>query len=320
METDRTRIYKNIASYFGCGTDDISGFRKMAGGLSNTSFLFTVGGVPYVYRHPGVGNGKYVNRAREKRALAAARQLGFETAYMDMDSDAGWKISRYIPVFRKPDYGSAADSRKVAGILRKLHNSGAFVFPSAAGGEIRRKDSRAPDAATGHGIRPWDDACEMETEIRKRLPGRFAKYASLKEKVHILYLQTQDDGVPECFCHGDTYAPNWMFLPDGRVILTDWEYAGISDPGMDIGYYIADAGYGFEDAEAFIRLYLGDTWSRELNFHFQAYVAIAAWYWMVWAMYRTAKEPAGSGMRDAIRPYFKKWSAMAEKYAAEYCL
>ena len=82
-------------------------------------------------------------------------------------------------------------------------------------------------------------------------------------------------------CHGDTYRPNWMILPDDSVILIDWEYAGFSDPGIDVGYYIVDAMYDFDEAKRFIREYLGEGWSERKEFHFMAYTALIAYYWFV---------------------------------------
>ena len=74
---------------------------------------------------------------------------------------------------------------------------------------------------------------------------------------------TLADGVEKCFCHGDTYKPNWMIRPDGSVILIDWEYSGYSDPGIDVGYYVVDAMYDFDKAERFIKEYLEEYWRQE---------------------------------------------------------
>ena len=132
----------------------------------------------------------------------------------------------------------------------------------------------------------------------------------LIDGVHIgkLYQMTLDDGVEKCFCHGDTYRPNWMLLPDGDVYLIDWEYAGFSDPGIDVGYYIVDAMYDFSDAERFIREYLGSGYNASGRFHYMAYTAIIAYYWFVWALYR---ESCGADMGQSL----ENWRAMAEKYA-----
>ena len=118
---------------------------------------------------------------------------------------------------------------------------------------------------------------------------------------------TLGDGITKCFCHGDTYKPNWMIEPDGNVILIDWEYSGYSDPGIDVGYYIVDAMYDFDEARRFIREYLAEEWSEQKEFHYMAYTAIIAYYWFVWAMYR---ESCGANMGEALL----NWHSMAEKY------
>ena len=147
----------------------------------------------------------------------------------------------------------------------------------------------------------------MENLLLKQDPTCFKNFESLKEKIGNLYKKTLGDGVEKCFCHGDTYKPNWMIKDDGEVILIDWEYSGYSDPGIDVGYYIVDAMYDFDDARKFIKEYLGDTYSKEREFHFMAYTAIIAYYWFVWALYR---ESCGAIMGEALF----NWYEMAKKY------
>ena len=159
-----------------------------------------------------------------------------------------------------------------------------------------------------YGMRPWEDALGMEQLLCKKDPECFRVHEQLKQKIGELYQKTLGDGVEKCFCHGDTYRPNWMIRPDGSVILIDWEYAGYSDPGIDVGYYIVDAMYDFDEAERFIRAYLRDSITPQRQFHFMAYVAIIAYYWFVWAMYR---ESCGADMGESL----ENWRAMAAKYA-----
>ena len=66
--------------------------------------------------------------------------------------------------------------------------------------------------------------------------------------------------------------------------------------------------YGFDEAERFIREYLGDSFTEGKLFHFMAYTAIIAYYWFVWALYR---ESCGAVMGQAL----EDWKAMAVKYA-----
>ena len=158
----------------------------------------------------------------------------------------------------------------------------------------------------------WEDALDMEKLLEKKDPVCFVQYEGLKNNIGQLYKMTLADGVEKCFCHGDTYKPNWMIRPDGSVILIDWEYSGYSDPGIDVGYYVVDAMYDFDKAEEFIKEYLQEDYNETTRFHYMAYVAIIAYYWFVWAMYR---ESCGADMGEAL----ENWRDMAVKYA-EYLL
>lgn len=282
-----SEIIRNIKLVFRCDEEDITSFRNVSEGMTNTSFIFRIGGTDYIYRHPGDGTESIINRRNEKRSLITAKKLGIDPTYIYADVNEGWKISTLVPEFREPDYGSFADSQKILQVLRTLHRA---------------------EVPADYGMRPWEDALDMEQLLRKKDPECFLAHEALKEKIGRLYRKTLGDGVSKCFCHGDTYKPNWMIRPDGSVILIDWEYAGFSDPGIDVGYYIVDAMYDFEEAERFIREYLQESFNETTRFHFLAYTAIIAYYWFVWALYR---ESCGAVMGEAL----ENWRFMAVKYA-----
>ena len=219
-----SEIIRNIKLVFRCDEEDIVNFRNVSEGMTNTSFVFEIDGTDYIYRHPGDGTESIISRRNEKMSLIKAKEIGIDPTYIYADINEGWKISVFIPEFREPDYNSFEDSKKILDVLRKLHSSGIKL---------------------DYGMQPWEDALKMEELLRERSSNCFDEYEILKRKIGRLYKMTINDGVEKCFCHGDTYKPNWMIQPDGRVILIDWEYSGYSDPGIDVGYYIVDAMYDF---------------------------------------------------------------------------
>lgn len=279
-------IRKNIAAVLGCGEKEISDFRKINKGLTNSSFSFNVRGEKFVYRMPGEGTEKLINRKNEKRSLEIAKAGGIDPTYIFMDENEGWKISHYVENFREPDYYSDEDSERVIELMHTLHSM---------------------PVKTEYGFDPWDDLKRLEKLIEEISPGCLMKYAELREKTDRLYKQTEGDGTEKCFCHGDTYRHNWMLTESGGTILIDWEYAGYSDPGIDVGYYIIDAGYEIEEAKHFIERYLCKT-DKGSVFHFLCYSAIMAYYWFVWAVYRELCGFSTDGAREA-------WEKMAYRYA-----
>ena len=282
-----SEIIRNIKLVFRCDEEDIIDFRTVSEGMTNTSFIFNIDGVDYIYRHPGDGTERIINRRNEKNSLIKAKEFGIDPTYIYMDLNEGWKISKFVSSFREPNYSDFEDSKKILAVLRKLHSIPIKV---------------------DYGMKPWEDSLAMERLIKEKDPHCFEKNEKLKAKIECLYRMTLGDGVEKCFCHGDTYKPNWMIKDDDEVILIDWEYSGYSDPGIDVGYYIVDAMYDYDIAERFISEYLQEDEQPEKRFHFMAYTAIIAYYWFVWAMYR---ESCGANMGESL----DNWRMMAEKYA-----
>lgn len=282
-----SEIIRNIKLVFRCDEEDIIEFRNVSKGLTNTSFIFKVDGIDYIYRHPGDGTESIINRKNEKNSLKIAKKIGVDPTYIYEDINEGWKISKYIPSFREPDYTSFEDAKLIISILRKLHRANIKV---------------------DYGMKPWEDSVKTELLLKAKNPDCFIEHEDLKKKISLLCKMIENDGVEKCFCHGDTYQSNWMICPDNSVILIDWEYSGYSDPGIDVGYYIVDAMYDFEVADRIIKEYLQDTYSEKRYFHFMAYVAIIAYYWFVWALYR---ESCGAAIGEALT----NWKSMATKYA-----
>ena len=283
----RSRIIDNIKRVFKCEDSDVTDFRKISEGLTNISFIFRIDGKDYIYRHPGDGTEKIIDRAHERTCLEKAKELGIDPTYIYMDVEEGWKISAYVPAFREPDYASEEDTRRILEVLRRLHASPVKV---------------------DWGLRPWEDALEIEKLLKEKAPDCFQPYEELKERIGKMYRETVGDGVEKCFCHADTYKHNWMLKPDGGIVLIDWEYAGYSDPGIDVGYYIVDAMYDKARAKAVIREYLREDWTPAQEKHYLFYTALIAWYWFVWALYR---ESCGAAMGESLG----NWLEMAKYYA-----
>ncbi len=284
---EREAMLSVICRVFGCAAEEPRDFRLLEIGMTNRSFVFSLRGEQFVYRRPGPDPENPIGRANEKCSLEIARDLGLNPVYLCAGGESGWVLSRYVSDFREPDYESFADTQRVIAALRRLH---------------------AAPVRTDYGLRPWEDGLRLEAQIRRLAPGAFLPWEGLKEKIRRLYARTRGDGVEKCFCHGDTYKPNWLLRDTGETILIDWEYAGTADPGVDVGYYIVDAMYGFDEAERLIREYLGPDCSDRRIFHFMAYTAIIAYYWFVWALLR---EVRGIDNGDAL----ERWRDMAVRYA-----
>lgn len=262
-----SRIMKNITKTLSCREDDIAGFSTLKKGITNTSFLFEVREKKYVYRHPNDDAMIRVDRSREKRSLELARSIGADPTLVYMDETAGWKISAYLESARHPSPSSPEDTRRVAALLRKLHDRNLSVRWS---------------------FFPWEEAHRMEILLRSEKEGiSDPGFDALRDRVARCLKSCEGDGISLCFCHCDAGADNWL-LTEGGTALIDWEYAGLADPGCDLGTYILHAGWDVPRAEDFIRAYCGGDLTPERMRHFLAYTAVMAWYWYVWGLSREA--------------------------------
>lgn len=286
IHNSHSGIMKNICSVLGCEEMDVLNFTPIKKGLTNTSFVFEVKGKKYVYRHPGDDTEKIISRAHEKIALTKAKTLGVDPTFITMDEKEGWKISAFVSEFKVPDYANPEDSARVISVMRKLHDKKEHVDWEFA---------------------PWEEACKIEALLKEKGDMQVTDFDALKSAVESCYKRTLGDGVEKCFCHCDTYAPNWMLAED-ETILIDWEYSGNADPGCDVGGYIMDAMYSVDEATEFIKLYCGEQCCDKLIFHYLAYVAVISYYWFVWALYR---ESSGAVMGESLH----NWYVMANRFS-----
>lgn len=287
VDHTNTKIMMNISKVLKCEEKDILNFRTIKEGLTNTSFVFEVFGKKYVYRHPGEGTEAIISRSHEKKALELAKSAQIDPTFIYMDETQGWKISSYVEGVRTPDYGSVEDSKRVLSVMKKLH------------------DKNLSDEWS---FLPWEEAGKIETILRSEKGGiADTEFDELKSSVGKCFDHCRGDGIDMCFCHCDTYAPNWI-LTDDRTILIDWEYAGNADPGCDIGTYIMDSMWEVPEAEKFIAYYCGPDMTEQQLFHYLAYTAVLSYYWYVWALYR---EACGAVMGQSLY----NWRVMARRYS-----
>lgn len=287
IEDSQSKIFSNIASVLKCKQGEITDFLPIKEGMTNTSYTFIVKNKKYVYRHPGYGTNKIIARSNEKQSLILAKKYNIDSSYIYMDENEGWKVSSFFADTRIPSYDDFNDTKLVLDKMLELH--------------------RYQISASWH-FDPFNDANKMEEYVRNNGEIDMPDFLSLKKDIEFLFNNEEKANlVNKCFCHCDTYRFNWLIDKDNKVTLIDWEYAGYADPGVDVGYYIVDAMYDFDDAKKVIRYYLGDSYSVDLERHYMSYIAITGYYWFVWALFR---ECCGAVMGESLF----NWYYMAKKY------
>ena len=262
-------ILTNISQLLNCEKKDIRGIKAINSGLTNRSFRFCVGDKQYVYRYPGSGTEKFINRDGEAKTMQIVSKLGLDDTFIYMDPKIGWKVSRFIPNARELDYHNPEDVASAIGMIRRLHDANISV---------------------DYEFNVWNKVEEFIQRLREEQRFDFDNAQKHYEMLRQVKEYVLADGYSRaCLCHNDCYSPNFLVDEQGKMYLIDWEYSGTDDPASDLGTFICCSDYSFEEAAQLIRQYLGHEPSEgELN-HYFGYVAIAAYYWYVWALYQEVK-------------------------------
>ena len=295
MENVDSEVFDHIVATLGCQKSDIRDFYPLKQGITNLSCHFTVGDDEYVYRHPGIGTEKIVDRSAEFAGLRLAAELGIDDTFLTGDPAAGWKISRFVRDVRNLDVTRPEELKAAMEMDRALHTSGRVL-------------DRSFDFVT-EGLR-YEDLLKAFGPID--VPG----YFELRDKVLRLKAFADADGFDKVPSHNDFFPPNFLVDKDGKISLIDWEYAGMSDVAADFGTMtVCTAEMTRERAAAALEYYLGHTPSEAEARHFFAYEVFAGWCWYLWAL---VKEAEGDDVGEWLYTYYSHATRTLDSLLASY--
>ena len=286
MQNVDSDIFNNIVSVLHCDRSQIHDFYPLVDSLTNLSCHFAVDDDEYVYRHPGVGTEKMIDRAGEEAALRLAKKLGLDTTFIYEDQKKGWKISSFVKNARQLDPHEPAQLKRAMEMCRQLHECGATLE--------RKFDF-------------WDEGLHYEDLLLAFGPIEVPGYYELKEKVGRLRAYAAQDGYEPCISHNDFFYLNFLLDEDDRFNLIDWEYAGMSDPANDFGTFTVCCELSEDEANQAIDFYFGREATFEERRHFWVFVVLAGWCWYIWSL---EKEEEGDNIGEWLYIYYS--------YAVDY--
>lgn len=294
IENVDSQIFDNIAKTLDCSRAAIGDFFALKQGLTNLSCHFSVGGAEYVYRHPGAGTEKLVDRAAERAALESARELGLDSTFLAADEVEGWKISRFVPNARNLDPANAEEVGEAMRMMRTLHDSGVvmereFNFVEQGQNYQRMLEEFGPIDVPGY----WE----------------------LAGKVQVLKDFADSDGFELVPSHNDFFHLNFVIDEDGKTHLIDWEYAGMSDEANDYGTFVVCSQLDRAMADHALEVYFGREPTGRERRHFGAYVVFAGWCWYVWSL---LKEREGDDVGEWLYIYYRHAVDTIDELLAAY--
>lgn len=267
-----SEIISNICNTLKCNPNNINDIHVINAGLTNVSFRFKVDGIEYVYRHPGGTAGKLIDRRTELFAQMNAKRLGVDRSVIKMTLE-GWKLSCCVQNLVECDFRKY-DNQLEKGMeyLRKIH---ALSIPND--GSVKIFDDFK------EGLRLMEIASATKGNLLQEFSDEIEKAKQLD-----MYLKEDAErmGIKPVLCHNDTYEPNFLATEEGDLYLIDWEYAGINDPANDLACFFCRYEYNDDDINKFIKAYFQREPSRDEYRHWRAYIALCAFYWTSWGLYK----------------------------------
>ncbi len=282
IENVESRALDNISRVFACPRNDIHDFFPLKQGITNLSCHFAIGHDHYVYRHPGVGTEKMIDRQAEFAALHLASELGLDHTFVAGDPAEGWKISRFVADARMLNYDDPRELEAAMALDRRLHGASATL--------TRHFDYVSEGLA-------------YEELLAEHGPIEIPGYAELKEKVFRLKAYTDADNYPLCPSHNDFFKGNFLVDHEGNLNLIDWEYAGMSDIASDFASMTSSDELSDDAVDQAIGFYFGRQPTFEERRHFWAYTVLAGWCWYLWAL---AKEAEGDDVGEWLDTYHRR--------------
>jgi thiamine kinase-like enzyme len=216
------------------------GVRPLDGGITNRNFCVTLGDSDYVVRLPGK-----------------------DTNLLGIDRDAERIANR-----------QAAALGLAPKVAAALEDPTCLVTCFVAGREMAAEDLREPDAVTevGRALREFHDSgLELPTDFQvleiarsyaevarsrgSEPPGAFDDaFAGARAIVQAVADDPEHAPVP---CHNDLLPANFLRGED-RIVIVDWEYAGMGDRFFDLGNLAVNNEFGEEDEDRLLEAYFGE--------------------------------------------------------------
>ena len=270
-----------ISKALGAKPGDISGVTAMTKGMTNRSYCFTCRGERYILRIPGEGTASFIDRQQEAEVYRAISGLGICDDLPYINPKNGLKVSRFLDGVRVCDPFREQDVVRCVKLMHRLHDLKLRV---------------------GHEFRLFEKIQEYE-DLREGLPSHYPDYEETKQKVLSLREFVEAHKAPFVLTHMDAVPDNFLFhLEDGeeKLQLTDWEYAAMQDPHIDIAMFCCYSEYTKEHTDHLIDLYFSgemqadreketrgpEACTRETRAKIYCYIAAAGLLWSNWCEYK----------------------------------
>ncbi|WP_068622759.1 NTP transferase domain-containing protein [Trichococcus ilyis] len=264
----KSDVIKIIAEQLHTTPDSITDISVLKKGMTNRSFLFSCEGKKYIMRIPGEGTDLLINR-REEAAVyqaIAGEWLCDDPVYINPEN--GYKITAFLDNVRVCDPLDVKDLRKCIGLLKQFH-------------DLKLKVDHEFDIF---------GQIDFYESLWNGKPSMYKDYRKTKENVRSLIPFIEANIKEKILTHIDANQDNFLFYEQDEITklqLTDWEYAGMQDPDVDIAMFAIYAFYNKRQTDRLISIYFDGECETAIRAKIYAYMAACGLLWSNWCEYKS---------------------------------
>jgi thiamine kinase-like enzyme len=206
-------------------------------GITNRNFRVDIGGTSFVVRLSGRDTELLgIDRAAEHLAARAAAAAGVAPEVFAYLPEHGALITRFV----EADLLSEEDLERPETIGRVVSS-------------VRAIHGMAPIASTFDPFRVVREYRRTAEERGVRIPPEYDRALERADEVRQVFRAAPMPTVP---CHNDLLNANFL-VRDGRVLIVDYEYAGMGDPFFDLGNLSVNNGLSPDAQVVLLEAYFG---------------------------------------------------------------
>lgn len=234
------------------------------GGMTNRNYrVDTVAGT-FAVRLPGSGSDAYIDRAAEAHNARRAADLGLNCEVLHLDAD-GTMVCRFVEGEVVAPEGLATSGQRLEQVARALWRLHAAAPPF---------------------VGRFDPVAEARRHRAALTLGGGAAVPAVVDDL-LSTVATFDLTAPLVPCHNDAWPLNFVFTAEG-VVLVDWEYSGLNDPGWDLAHLSVECGLDPDDHERLLLAYCGGAPPKDLRRRVDLLRGVSDVVWGLWALVQHA--------------------------------
>ncbi len=257
-------------------------------GMTNRSFLFSCKGKKYIMRIPGEGTSQLISRKEEADVYRAISGKGICDDPVYINPANGYKITAFLEGVRPCDPLNVNDLKKCMKLLKNFHQM---------------------ELTVDHEFDIFKQIAFYES-LWEGAPSIYRDYEKTKENVLSLKPYIEANAGKKVLTHIDAVPDNFLFYSgaDGEQLqLTDWEYAGMQDPHVDIAMFCIYSMYNKRQVDRLISIYFDGECPKETRIKIYCYIAACGLLWSNWCEYKRS-----------LGVEFGEYSLRQYRFAKEY--